>query len=118
MEYLFRGKRVDNGEWVKGSLLVGFTGIKYIVTLHDHILGITEMYEVLPETVGMWTGLTDENEKKIWGNSKVIWYGDSYDMKEDWRHGLRFYMGLDQLTKAFANELEVIEYNPELLEAK
>ena len=47
-EILFRGKRIDNGEWVEGFYL---------------ILPMSEI--VIPETVGQFTGLTDKNGKKI-----------------------------------------------------
>jgi uncharacterized phage protein (TIGR01671 family) len=56
----FRGKRIDNGECVYGYYFQGFTGISYILVLHDHILGMTEFYEVDPETVGQYTGYKDE----------------------------------------------------------
>ena len=64
-EILFRGKRVDTKEWVYGYYFMGFTGIPYILVLHDHILEMTEFYEVIPETLGQFTGLTDKNGKKI-----------------------------------------------------
>lgn len=61
-EILFRGKRKDNGEltegyffkiWDRTFLLWGMTG--------DN----PNMVEVIPETVGQFTGLTDKNGKKI-----------------------------------------------------
>ena len=64
-EILFRGKRVDTKEWVYGYYFMGFTGIPYILVLHDHILEMTEFYEVIPETVGQFTGLTDKNGVRI-----------------------------------------------------
>lgn len=57
-EILFRGKRVDNGKWEYGYLieLVGGFGI---------LNGFNAVIEVIPETIGQYTGLTDENGKKI-----------------------------------------------------
>lgn len=61
-EILFRGKRIDNGEWVEGNL------IQYPLSSYFHIMsnhGFDDAICVLPETVGQFTGLTDKNGKKI-----------------------------------------------------
>lgn len=73
-EKIFRGKRVDNGEWVEGYLLQEnlivpaeqpFSFCKYndrnIITSDSYLV----FYEVVPNTVGEYTNLTDENYKKI-----------------------------------------------------
>ena len=59
-EVLFRGKRVDNGEWVKGFYL--FTK----ENTHPVIIDM-ECYShiVIPETAGQYTGLDDVNGRKI-----------------------------------------------------
>lgn len=72
-EILFRGKRIDNGEWVEGNLITGkwYIGEREIVAIapldnafYPHC-EMSEWYEVDPATVGQYTGLTDKNGKKI-----------------------------------------------------
>lgn len=61
-EILFRGKRADNGEWVMGYLY------RLSEKLNPFIMLINksgESYEVIPETVGEYTGLTDKNGTNI-----------------------------------------------------
>ena len=60
-EILFRGKRKDNGEWVKGSLLDEIPG--ELVGIAQY--GSCVFRHVDLETVGQFTGLTDKNGKKI-----------------------------------------------------
>lgn len=70
-EILFRGKRKDNGEWVCGDLTQeGYfedCSIEYFVhyTDQDGLQRDYYKYDVVPETVGQYTGLTDRNGKKI-----------------------------------------------------
>lgn len=72
-EILFRGKRVDNGEWVFGDLIRNliYDGrekemrIGDIYFEHNGDIHGTAVYKVVPETVGQFTGFTDKNGKKI-----------------------------------------------------
>ena len=68
-ETLFRGKRVDNGEWVEGDFCrpsnICKESIGYDEQLKQSDVLIWEDYSVQPETVGQYTGLTDKNGKKI-----------------------------------------------------
>lgn len=69
---IFRGKRIDNGEWVYGSFCMdaveqknGPCGVDGFIRLYDSDKGKMQMHEVDRETVGQYTGLTDLHGKKI-----------------------------------------------------
>lgn len=53
-EYKFRGKRIDNNQWVYGSLITWPTGEMEIVNCDSDTTG--DKISVIPETVGIWSG--------------------------------------------------------------
>lgn len=69
-EIKFRGKRLDNGDWVEGDLLKNVIGVCYIVSgISDNSESeiITLRYNrVDPETVGYYTGLKDKKGVNIY----------------------------------------------------
>ena len=71
-EYLFHGKRTDNGEWVEGYYVkaekLDKSGYEHFI-IEVNADGASHL--VYPESVGEWTGLADNNSRKIFENDIV-----------------------------------------------
>ena len=121
-EILFRGKRLDNGEWVDGHL---YTQVYHPDTIEEEwYLFIKPIgseswvsYRVDTSTVGQYTGLNDKNDKRIFeGDILSVW-----NVRNDvvvFEDGA-FIMEDTEIPMRFAIKFEVIGNitdNPELLE--
>lgn len=124
-EIKFRGRRVDNGEWVYGYLQKqAVEGEEYYITWPCTEL-INNCRVVIPKTIGQFTGLYDKDKKPIYEgdiidihqtingyNQFVIEYKDYgfgakyYNQKEN--KAIRWYeYDLDELFDVNESEKEI-----------
>lgn len=91
IERLFRGKRTDNGEWVKGyygvfknthQIFVPFTAEEEMENEGHFLSAIGGLwFAVIPESVGQYTGLTDYSNK-----NKQIFEGHIIQCRHEWHY--------------------------------
>lgn len=93
----FRGKRLDNGEWVYGDL--EYNRAKNIARIHtyDEDGEYLIQHSVDPATVGQFTGLLDKNGKEIYeGDILMLGSSDAGICEVKWNESqlafcIRFY---------------------------
>lgn len=76
--YLFRAKRIDNGEWVEGLLTIMW-GQFHIINPNDE----NTAYTIDSSTICQCTGLKDKNGRMIWENDIISINTYSYEEPED-----------------------------------
>ena len=124
-EIKFRGKRIDTGKWVYGSLLQWKDGDATICANESENNNVLIKHDVNPDTVGQYTGLKDRNGKNVWeGDFLRTPEGDI--MVAEWRDAqiitrcVRPYNPRYKNSLTFAYPVSVvignIHDNPELLE--
>ncbi len=132
-EILFRGKSIDNGEWVEGYYVKALDmydneiHVIFDTTATFYSCGETSGFELVdPETIGQYTGFADKNGKKIFegdiirGRREYELYEIVYDGEEDggWSLGIQ-HEPVYGIGGANSKQYKVIGNvfdNPELLE--
>ena len=117
--YLFKAKRIDNGEWVVGSYINGGFVIK---TNH------TECVDIFENTICQCTGLKDKNGNMIWEND-IIAYRDCTEEKYviaweldkacfEYQQYSCSIMNFDELSSCEVEVIGNVFDNPELIESE
>lgn len=84
-EIKFRGKRIDNGEWLYGGYYHddcygNKDNEKHYITIWNSFgLGFIQNVEVIPETIGQYIGLKDKYGEELYENDII-----ENEYKERW----------------------------------
>ena len=73
-EILFRGKRLDNGKWVEGSLIGEDVIVGKIVEFEEDYFTTEFWYRVDPKTIGKFTGIMDKSGEDLFEGDIVKYF--------------------------------------------
>ena len=89
----FRGKRLDNGEWVYGFVLFNNDKSEAVIAKLTDTESVC--VNVFPDTVGQFTGFLDSNDERIYAGDivKFIAYDASGNELENQQGVVKFRFG-------------------------
>lgn len=116
-EILFRGKtKSKDSKWITGDLNHVYDAIFIFDRVNESELNSPDNYEVIPDTVGQFAGLTDKNGIKIFEGDvcdfKIC--SGKYQQKEVKYHHYGFFVG-DYPVGGDCKVIGNIHDNPELI---
>lgn len=80
----FRGKRLDNGEWIYGSYVPHYD---FFGTIKDEMIDENGyLFEADPATVGQYTGFQDKNTREVYEGDVLTDKFESLGVIE-WQNG-------------------------------
>ncbi|MCH5207576.1 MAG: hypothetical protein J1F04_01720 [Oscillospiraceae bacterium] len=103
-EILFRGKRVDNGEWIVSKDVMHETIRGKLCLSRPH----EDWYAVDPDTLGECTGLRDKNGTPIFEGDICSIDDKSGIVKYD-ESEARFFVEFDLYIRVFSDDIDISE---------
>ena len=120
--YLFKAKRLDNGEWAEGHYITNekdpnHAYIGYLFGVVDGMVHDTDIVEVIPSTICQCTGLKDKNGKLIWENDIMVAHlDDNYPEDETYIRILWFWSGFCSIENGSKDITPVDKFDQEHFE--
>lgn len=130
--YLYKAKRISDGEWVIGHYVNCCYQNEKDKTGHFILKYPNKYYEIYTQTICQCTGLKDKNGKLIWENDvmaahldddypedetyiRILWHGSGFYSKEK---GSEDMLQVDEFDQEYFEVIGNIFDNPELLESE